>query len=219
MRKTFSRCCLLLTLPGLVAAAASAQPSQPLPISTWSWEQVKDRFELNNPTLLADKLNIDESKAQEITAFLRPNPSLTLTADGTQIAPERDVWRPFAGTYETPSVSYLHERRHKRELRLESAKKGICLRSRAMQIWRELCCSTCAAHLCQRCKPRRCCNWHETILPITTTCSKSAEIASAPATSRKSISTGWNCSGCSMNRMCRLRKSIFGQRKFSCAHC
>jgi cobalt-zinc-cadmium efflux system outer membrane protein len=125
MRKTFSRGCLLLTFLGLVSAAASAQ--QPLPTSPWSWEQVKDRFELDNPTLLADKLNIDESKAQEITAFLRPNPSLTLTADGTQIAPDRDVWRPLAGTYETPSVSYLHERRHKRELRLESAKKGTLI--------------------------------------------------------------------------------------------
>src|ERR1700730_7759473 len=127
MQKTFSRCCLLLTLLGFVAAAASAQQPQPPSTSTWSWEQVKDRFELNNPTLLADKLNIDESKAQEITAFLRPNPSLTITADGNQIAPERDVWRPFAGTYETPSVSYLHERRHKRELRLERAKKGTLI--------------------------------------------------------------------------------------------
>jgi cobalt-zinc-cadmium efflux system outer membrane protein len=127
MRKTFSRCCLPLSLFGFVAAAASAQQPQSLPASTWSWEQVKDRFERNNPTLLADKLNIDEAKAQEITAFLRPNPDLTLTADGTQIAPEKGVWRPFAGTYETPSISYLHERQHKRELRLESAKKGTVI--------------------------------------------------------------------------------------------
>src|SRR5258708_2307379 len=127
MQKTFSRGWLRLTFLGFVAAAASAQQAQPLPTSTWSWEQVKDRFELNNPTLLADKLNIVESKAQEITAFLRPNPDLTLTADGTQIAPEKGIWRPFAGTYETPSISYLHERRHKRELRLESAKKGTLI--------------------------------------------------------------------------------------------
>jgi cobalt-zinc-cadmium efflux system outer membrane protein len=85
---------------------------------------VRQRFEQNNPTLLAGKLGIDESKAQEITAYLRPNPQLTLTADGTQIAPHNSVWRPLAGTYETPAVSYLHERRHKRELRLESAQKG-----------------------------------------------------------------------------------------------
>jgi cobalt-zinc-cadmium efflux system outer membrane protein len=88
-----------------------------------SWEQVRAEFEQSNPTLLADRLNIGESKAQEITAFLRPNPTFTLSADGTQIAPEKNVWRPLAGTFESPSLSYLHERQHKRELRLESAKK------------------------------------------------------------------------------------------------
>ena len=92
-----------------------------------TWEQVRERFEQHNPTLLADKLNIDESKAQEITAYLRPNPDFTLTADGTQIAPEKGVWRPFAGTFESPGISYLHERRHKRELRLESTKKGTMI--------------------------------------------------------------------------------------------
>src|SRR5579863_4101161 len=83
-----------------------------------TWEQVRARFEQSNPTLLADTLNIEESKAEEITAFLRPNPTFTLSADGTQIAPSQGVWKPFAGTFETPSLSYLHERRHKRELRL-----------------------------------------------------------------------------------------------------
>jgi len=128
MLRMFSEKSALLILLGMTAIvrAQQSQPQAPLTF-TWSWEQVKDRFELNNPTLLADKLNIDESKAQEITAFLRPNPDLTLTADGTQIAPERGVWQPFAGTYETPSISYLHERRHKRELRLESAKKGTLI--------------------------------------------------------------------------------------------
>ena len=88
-----------------------------------TWEQVRERFESSNPTLLAGKLNIDESKAQEITAFLRPNPTFSISADGTQIAPHKGVWQPFAGTYETPSLGYLHERQHKRELRLESAQK------------------------------------------------------------------------------------------------
>lgn len=94
---------------------------------TLTWEQVRDRFEAANPTLLADKLNIDESKAQETTAYLRPNPTFGLTLDGTQIAPDKGVWRPFAGTFESPEISYLHERRHKRELRLESAKKGTLI--------------------------------------------------------------------------------------------
>jgi cobalt-zinc-cadmium efflux system outer membrane protein len=92
-----------------------------------TWQQVRDRFKVSNPTLLADKLNIDESKAQQITAFLRPNPTFSLSVDGTQIAPDIGVWRPFAGTFETPSISYLHERQHKRELRLESAKEGTLI--------------------------------------------------------------------------------------------
>jgi cobalt-zinc-cadmium efflux system outer membrane protein len=113
----------------LVAAAelAGAQAGQRPPHQVWTWEQVKDRFELNNPTLLADKLNIDESRAQQITAFLRPNPTFTLSLDGTQITPDKGVWRPFAGTSESPGISYLHERQHKRELRLDSAQKGTLI--------------------------------------------------------------------------------------------
>jgi len=92
-----------------------------------TWEQVRARFEMNNPTLLADSVNVDESRAEEITAFLRPNPQFSLTADGTQIAPEKGVWRPFAGTFESPGISYLIERQRKRHLRLESAKKATLI--------------------------------------------------------------------------------------------
>ncbi len=107
----------------MLPCCALAQTPAPVP-TPLSWEQVRQRFEQNNPTLRAGQIGIDESKAQEITAFLRPNPSFTLTADGTQITRNKGVWRPFAGTYETPGISYLHERRHKRELRLESAQKA-----------------------------------------------------------------------------------------------
>jgi outer membrane protein, heavy metal efflux system len=122
-RKIQQYCWLFLVLVLGVAVESSAQQ----PAQSWTWENVKDRFEQNNPTLLADKLSVDESKAQEITAFLRPNPEFNLTADGTQIAANKGVWRPFAGTFESPGLSYLHERRHKRELRLESAKKGTLI--------------------------------------------------------------------------------------------
>jgi cobalt-zinc-cadmium efflux system outer membrane protein len=106
----------------LLRSIVEAQSLSPL-----TWEQVRARFEASNPTLLADKLNIDESKAQEITAYLRPNPSFTLSVDGTQVAPVKGVWQPFAGTFESPGISYLHERQHKRELRLESARKGTLI--------------------------------------------------------------------------------------------
>jgi len=125
MLKRFWWFSLLAVLGNAGLAAPQTMPQSPP--QPWTWEQVKDRFELSNSKLLADRLNIDESKAQEITAFLRPNPDFTLSIDGTQIAPEKGIWRPFAGTYETPGISYLHERRHKRELRLESAKKATLI--------------------------------------------------------------------------------------------
>ena len=112
----------------LIAARLYAQAVPALPPATvWNWEQVKDQFELSNSTLLAGKLNIDELKAQEITAHLRPNPDFTLSADGTQIAPSRGVWQPFAGTFVSPGVSYLFERRNKRNLRYQAAKEGTAI--------------------------------------------------------------------------------------------
>ena len=89
-----------------------------------TWEQVKAKFETVNPALKADADNVDEMKAEEITAFLRPNPQFTLSVDGTQPAPHNGVWTPFKGTSEQPNFSYLHEREHKRELRLQSAQEG-----------------------------------------------------------------------------------------------
>jgi outer membrane protein, heavy metal efflux system len=89
-----------------------------------SWDEVKARFESTNPALKADADNVDEMRAEEITAYLRPNPQAGLTVDGTQIAPNHGVWEPLSGTFVSPSVSYLHERDHKRELRLLSAREG-----------------------------------------------------------------------------------------------
>jgi cobalt-zinc-cadmium efflux system outer membrane protein len=77
-----------------------------------------------NPTMKADEINVQEMKAEEITAFLRPNPQFTFSTDGTQIARHQGVWRPLSGTQYQPNFSYLHERERKRELRLESAREG-----------------------------------------------------------------------------------------------
>lgn len=89
-----------------------------------SWQQAKARFETANPALKADALGVDEMHAEEVTAYLRPNPQFTLSSDGTQIAPHNGTWQPLAGTDVVPTLSYLHEREHKRELRLQSAKQG-----------------------------------------------------------------------------------------------
>lgn len=120
-------CINLAFFVGVTAAALCAQTTAPAAAQIWTWDQVKDQFELNNASLMAAKLNIDELKAQEITAHLRPNPDFTLSADGTQIAPSHGVWTPFAGTFVSPGVSYLFERRNKRGLRYESAKQGTAV--------------------------------------------------------------------------------------------
>ena len=98
-----------------------------------TWQEVRDKFEAENPTLRAGQIGIDESRAQEITAFLRPNPNFTLSTDGTQLAPYHGVWQPLTGTQFSANFSYLHERQHKRELRQESAQKatGIAISGQA----------------------------------------------------------------------------------------
>src|SRR5579864_4089446 len=129
MNKTFwQRAVVLLAFsPALHAAAQSAAPAPPPALQVWTWDSVKDRFELNNTSLMAARLNVDELKAQEITAHLRPNPDFTLSADGTQISPSNGRWQPLAGTFVSPGVSYLFERRNKRNLRYEAAKQGSAI--------------------------------------------------------------------------------------------
>jgi cobalt-zinc-cadmium efflux system outer membrane protein len=110
-----------------VAAAVGVLLASGLPAAAQqglTWEEIKVKFEAANPTLRADALNVDEMKAEEITAFLRPNPQFSVTADGTQIAPNKGIWTPLTGTFVVPTLSYLHERDHKRELRLQSAQVG-----------------------------------------------------------------------------------------------
>jgi len=116
MRRSLAVACGLIVASAITPAVFAQQPLD--------WDQVKARFIASNPALKADADNIDEMKAEEITAYLRPNPQFTMLADGTQIAPHNGAWQPTRGTYEQPNFSYLHERDHKRELRLESAQEG-----------------------------------------------------------------------------------------------
>jgi len=129
MRIRFFQCCSawpLLAFAAGLAAAQAAAPAPP-PAQSWTWEQVKDRLELNNPTLLAGKLNISELQAEEITAHLRPNPDLSLLSDQIDPFPGGPSHGAFAYLLPSATVSYLHERAHKRELRTESAKEATAL--------------------------------------------------------------------------------------------
>ena len=117
MRRFLSHLCVGLFATAVLAQSGFAQ--KPL-----TWQEVRERFEAANPTLRAGQIGVDESKAQEITAFLRPNPNFTLSTDGTQLARYHGVWQPLAGTMLSTNFGYLHERQRKRQLRLESAQKA-----------------------------------------------------------------------------------------------
>jgi cobalt-zinc-cadmium efflux system outer membrane protein len=86
-----------------------------------TWQQVQERFATASPFLLAGEVGIEESRAQEITAYLRPNPVLGVIADQLNPFPGGPSHSTFGTVLSVATVSYLHERRHKRELRLESA--------------------------------------------------------------------------------------------------
>lgn len=113
------------SLSGWAAAfAITAAPAYLAGQQALTWDQVKARFESANPALQADARSVDEMRAEEITAYLRPNPQFTAATDATQIVPHGGVWQPLKGTDFVPTLSYLHEREHKRELRLQSAQEG-----------------------------------------------------------------------------------------------
>src|SRR5579871_4451160 len=107
----------------LCLSAATGQTSAQ---TTYTWQQIKEKFETANPTLRAAQVSIDESRATEITANLRPNPEVSLSADGVQV--NRGAgWRPLSGVVETPGFSYLHERQQKRELRTAGARQSTAI--------------------------------------------------------------------------------------------
>jgi len=117
---------LLIFAPALATSQQGGSPPASLALT---WDQAKAKFEAANPALKADALGVDEMKAEEITAFLRPNPGVGLSSDGLQVAPHTTPglgthWMPLTGNQLVPSINYLHEREHKRELRLQSAKEG-----------------------------------------------------------------------------------------------
>ncbi len=125
-----------LARPTLLSAVMISVLAAGLPAQTiFTWEQIKDKFETENPTLNAAHASIDESRANETTAYLRPNPTFTGTID--QIDPftkqpslsgsGQDVYRPFANALPLASFSYLHERQQKRELRRDSARQSTAI--------------------------------------------------------------------------------------------
>lgn len=108
-------------LPLLLVTNCWGQNAPPQP--SFTWQEIRDKFEAANPALRAARIGVDETKAQQITAYLRPNPGFTATLD--QVDPfTTNPYRPLGSALPFISASYLHERQQKRELRRESAQKA-----------------------------------------------------------------------------------------------
>ena len=120
------RLCLACLVTAALAPSVLAQKAL-------TWQEVRDKFEAANPSLRAGQIGIDESKASETTAYLRPNPNLALLADQIDPFPGGPDHGAFAFVLPSATLTYLHERQHKRELRLDSAKQatGIAISSQA----------------------------------------------------------------------------------------
>jgi cobalt-zinc-cadmium efflux system outer membrane protein len=108
-----------LVLVSSIASAAAAQ-------TALSWSEVRDRFRTTNPTLQAAQIGIDESRAAEISAYLRPNPQWSLTLDQVGNTQEGNL---FSASNLLTAFSYLHERQNKRELRRDSAQGATAIAS------------------------------------------------------------------------------------------
>jgi len=117
MRLFSKRLCFGVLLAAVFAESGFAQQAL-------TWQEVRDKFHAANPTLRAGQIGIEEFRAQEITAYLRPNPNLTVIADQIDPFSSGAPHGTFAYFLPAASANYLIERQHKRELRLESAQKA-----------------------------------------------------------------------------------------------
>jgi outer membrane protein, heavy metal efflux system len=126
MQRFIRRLCCGMFCSAILAGNAFAQQAL-------TWQEIRARFKAANPSLRAGQIGIDESRANETTAYLRPNPNFSILADQIDPFPGGPHHSTFGFLLSVAAVSYLHERQHKRELRLESAQKatGIAVSGQA----------------------------------------------------------------------------------------
>ena len=117
MQRFIRRLCCGMFCSAILAGNTFAQQAL-------TWQEIRARFEAANPSLRAGQIGIDESRANETTAYLRPNPNFSILADQIDPFPGGPHHSTFGFLLSVAAVSYLHERQHKRELRLDSAQKA-----------------------------------------------------------------------------------------------
>ena len=170
-----------------------------------TWQQVRAKFEASNPTLRAARSASMNPRRRKSPPTCAPIPDMTAGVD--QLDPFTATRTAFGVTFPYVSANYLHERAHKRELRLESAQQGHHRRrlangrpgaQPALQSAQRL--------RRRRCRPRRCWRvarenlaYYDHVLAVSST-------VSGPATSPAWTWTAWSCSACSSNPTSRPRE-------------
>lgn len=126
MQRFIRRLCCGMLFGAILAGNTFAQQAV-------TWPEIRARFEAANPSLRAGQIGIEESRANETTAYLRPNPNFSVIADQINPFPGGPQHSTLGFLLSVAAVSYLHECQHKRELRLESAQKatGIAVSGQA----------------------------------------------------------------------------------------
>jgi outer membrane protein, heavy metal efflux system len=120
LRFFFKAACSVLVLTNLAAVARGQSPA---PVSQVDLDQAIQLAIAHNHTLKASRTLIDQNKAQEITAALRPNP--VLTYDDLFVPITRGQWNSTTFDNVTEfdlGVAYTWERGHKRQRRIDAAR-------------------------------------------------------------------------------------------------
>ena len=185
-----------------------------------TWDQVKSRFEAVNPALKADADNVDEMQAEEITAFLRPNPQFTLSADGTQAAPHNGVWTPFKGTTNSRTSVTCTSAITSANCAWRARRKARASRNRSMRTWSATWCSPCARRLSERSQAKFVLDlakadldYYDKIIDISRATLQGRRIW------RRSILTASSCCACSTSRRSKRRLSTCAPPKSSFCNC
>lgn len=128
------RCAAALVAIAAVPAVAAAQVT-PAPIAQVSMDDAVRLAVQHNQSLQAQRLEVAESKADEITAGLKPNPNLSLGADGfTPFSPRQINWDFLRNTVSYSSaLSYTFERGDKRNRRIAVAEAATDVTTKTVQ--------------------------------------------------------------------------------------
>ena len=201
---TAQRLCMKRSFPFLVAHTIAAlifvAPASLAAQQSLTWDQVKAKFEACEPSLESGcgQRGGDEGRGDH---GLSSSQSAVHVFGGRHAdrAPQWSLGSPFRARLKQPNFSYLHERDHKRELRLQSAKEGTQISDPSIVTLNAIWSSACARPLCRHSRPRPCFDWPRPTSNTTTRSSTSAAPASTPATWPKSTSTASSCCACNTN--------------------